>query len=137
LRHRIMKHILCSCKRLAQDQSASVSRISCGRQCLQALVTTLTGGMQRSVTSTVDHEHAAMNFSAVLLRFMHLSISVYMFGRRADLPQAVLVMVPRWKHGRRTSQFRGTAVSVEPHVPSQFMWLASRMLAHTCIGNYR
>jgi hypothetical protein len=56
------------------------------------------------MTYTVDHEHAAMNFNPVLLaRDMHLSISVYTFGGRAGLPQAVLVMVSQWKHGRRTS----------------------------------
>ena len=83
-----------SCERLAQSQSASVSRISCGRQCLQAFVTTLPGEIQPSMTYTVDHEHAAMNFNPVLLaRNMHLSISVYTFGGRAGLSQAVPVMV--------------------------------------------
>jgi hypothetical protein len=46
------------------------------------------------MTYTVDHEHAAMNFNPVLLaRNMHLSISVYTFGGRAGLSQAVPVMV--------------------------------------------
>ncbi|KAH8635789.1 hypothetical protein IG631_11190 [Alternaria alternata] len=100
----MLNSILRSCERLAQSQSASVGRVSCGCQCLQTLVTTLPGGMQPSMTYTVDHEHAAMNFNPVLLaRDMHLSISVYTFGGRAGLPQAVLVMVSRWKHGRRTS----------------------------------
>jgi hypothetical protein len=60
--------------------------------------------MQLSMTHIVDHEHAAMKVDPVpLIRDLHPSISVYLFGGRAGLSQAVLAMVSRWDHGRRTS----------------------------------